>query len=126
MQPRMGTQPKGALHPWNWLGSPALTTTDQAATVTATTLLGAVLPGTSLQNSGVYEEGFTFSTTKTWREKTHNQKEHMKATGTYANANVLFLLREKIKSSPRFSRVNVSRFCFKMIVKGYLHLTEAC
>ena len=79
-----------------------------------------------LQDSGVYKESLTFSTTKTWRDRARNQKEHMKGTDTYANHNVLFLLREEEKNSLHFSGVNVSGFCFKMIVKSYLHLTQAC
>lgn len=42
-------------------------------------------------------ERLTFATTKTWRDRTRNQKEHMKGRDTYANHNVLFLLREEGK-----------------------------
>lgn len=63
----------------------------------ADTLLGAPPPKTCLQDSSAYKESLTFSTTKTQRDRTRNQKEHMKGGDTYANHNVLFLLREEEK-----------------------------
>lgn len=94
-----GTQPGDGDALGTLLNYVALTIISQP--VQADVLLGAT-PKTCLQDSSVYKESLTFSTTKTQKDRTRNQKEHMKGGDTYANHNVLFLLREEEKSSTFF------------------------
>lgn len=95
-----GTQPGDGDALGTLLSYVALTIISQP--VQADVLLGAPPPKIRLQDSSVYKESLTFSTTKTQKDRTRNQKEHMKGGDTYANHNVLFLLREEEKSSTFF------------------------